>query len=181
MSGFLSSVVATVLDVLLHMQLNVVYVAQWVLIFCCASPLRNLSFFTRIQGRTFEEKLTFVSKWMLSHIEDGHYELGKPVFFTEYGFSNLNNDFQHSQRDQFYKTILHIIYKSAKRKRAGAGALVWQFFVEGMEDFNDDFGIVPWEISSTYRSFIEQSCRLAKIQGTLLQNQNFRELCLQSQ
>ncbi|OAY34054.1 mannan endo-1,4-beta-mannosidase 2 isoform X1 [Manihot esculenta] len=134
-----------------------------------------------IQGRTFEEKLTFVSKWMLSHIEDGHYELGKPVFFTEYGFSNLNNDFQHSQRDQFYKTILHIIYKSAKRKRAGAGALVWQFFVQGMEDFNDDFGIVPWEISSTYRSFIEQSCRLAKIQGTLLQNQNFRELCLQSQ
>ncbi|KAF9670761.1 hypothetical protein SADUNF_Sadunf13G0102400 [Salix dunnii] len=88
----------------------------------------------------FEDKLKYVSKWMLSHIEDGHYELNKPVFFTEFGLSNLNKDFQPSQRDRFYKTIFDIIYKSAKRKRAGAGALIWQLFVEGMDEFNDDFG-----------------------------------------
>ncbi|KAJ6884882.1 hypothetical protein NC652_031780 [Populus alba x Populus x berolinensis] len=68
----------------------------------------------------FEDKLKYVSKWMLSHIEDGHYELNKPVFFTEFGLSNMNKDFQPSQRDRFYKTIFDIIYKSSKRKRAGA-------------------------------------------------------------
>ncbi|KAB5530082.1 hypothetical protein DKX38_020163 [Salix brachista] len=103
----------------------------------------------------FEDKLKYVSKWMLSHIEDGHYELNKPVFFTEFGLSNLNKDFQPSQRDRFYKTIFDIIYKSAKRKRAGAGALIWQLFVEGMDEFNDDFGFVPWERESTYRQGIQ--------------------------
>lgn len=125
----------------------------------------------------FEEKLTFVSKWMLSHIEDGHYELNKPVFFTEYGFSNMSTGFQPSQRERFYKTVLDIIYKSAKRKRAGAGALVWQLFVEEMEEFNDEFGIVPWERLSTYRLFTEQSCKLARLHGIPPQNQNLKELC----
>ncbi|KAJ6360856.1 hypothetical protein OIU77_004807 [Salix suchowensis] len=129
----------------------------------------------------FEDKLKYVSKWMLSHIEDGHYELNKPVFFTEFGLSNLNKDFQPSQRDRFYKTIFDIIYKSAKRKRAGAGALIWQLFVEGMDEFNDDFGFVPWERESTYRVLTDQSCRLARIQGITQQNNYLKELCLQRQ
>ena len=129
----------------------------------------------------FEDKLKYVSKWMLSHIEDGHYELNKPVFFTEFGLSNLNKDFQPSQRDRFYKTIFDIIYKSAKRKRAGAGALIWQLFVEGMDEFNDDFGFVPWERESTYRVLTDHSCRLARIQGITQQNNYLKELCLQRQ
>ncbi|XP_002517909.2 mannan endo-1,4-beta-mannosidase 2 [Ricinus communis] len=131
-----------------------------------------------IQNQGLEEKLTFVYKWMQSHIEDGHYELNKPVFFTEYGFSNLNKDFRPDHRDRFYKTVLDVIYKSAKRKRAGAGALVWQLFVEEMEEFNDDFGIVPWERPSTYRFLTEQSCKLARIQGDPRPNQYFKDLCL---
>ncbi|KAJ8749371.1 hypothetical protein K2173_018860 [Erythroxylum novogranatense] len=134
-----------------------------------------------IHDREFKDKLAFVSKWMLSHTEDGHYELNKPVLFTEYGLSNLNKDFHYSQRDQFYKTIADIIYKSAKRNRSGAGALIWQFFVEGMEEFNDDFGIVPWERPSTYKLLTEQSCRLARIKGVIQQNRNLKELCLERQ
>lgn len=129
----------------------------------------------------FEDKLKYVSKWMLSHIEDGHYELNKPVFFTEFGLSNMNKDFQPSQPDRFYKTIFDIIYKSSKRKRAGAGALIWQLFVEGMDEFNDDFGIVPWERESTYRILTDQSCRLARIHGISPQNKYLKELCLQRQ
>ncbi|KAL5864875.1 hypothetical protein ACOSQ3_002389 [Xanthoceras sorbifolium] len=131
--------------------------------------------------REFEDNLKFVSKWMLSHIEDGDIELRKPVMFTEFGLSNLNKDFEHSQRDRFYKTILDIIYKSAKRNKSGAGALVWQYFVEGMEEYNDDFGIVPWERTSTYRLIVEQSCRLAKINGLTHEKGNFKELCSQKQ
>lgn len=118
---------------------------------------------------------------MLSHIEDGDRELNKPVLFTEYGLSNLNKDFEPSQRDRLYRTILDIIYKSAKRKKSGAGALIWQYFVEGMEEYNDDFGVVPWERSSTYELMTEQSCRLARISGLTQENKNLKELCSQRQ
>lgn len=129
--------------------------------------------------RDFEDNLKFVVKWVLSHIEDGDLELRKPVMFTEFGLSNLNKDFELSQRDKFYRTILDIIYKSAKRNKAGAGALVWQYFVEGMEKYNDDFGIVPWERATTYKLIIEQSCRLARINKLTQTNGNFKQLCSQ--
>ncbi|CAA2987578.1 mannan endo-1,4-beta-mannosidase 2-like [Olea europaea subsp. europaea] len=131
-------------------------------------------------NQDFEYKLKFVSKWMLSHIEDGDKELKKPVMFTEFGLSTENDDFDPSQRDRFYKVILDIAYKSAKKQRSGAGAFVWQFLVEGMEKYNDDFGIVPWERPSTYRLFTEQSCRLARIQGALAcQKEHLKKLCWQ--
>ncbi|KAG2323647.1 hypothetical protein Bca4012_059117 [Brassica carinata] len=57
---------------------------------------------------------------MLSHIEDGDKELKKPVLFTEFGLSNLNKDNEPSQRDQFYRTIFDVVYKSAKRKRTSS-------------------------------------------------------------
>ncbi|CAN1231167.1 Mannan endo-1,4-beta-mannosidase 2 [Linum perenne] len=132
-----------------------------------------------VAHQSFEDKLKFVTKWMKSHIEDGHKELNKPVLFTEFGLSNMNKDFQPSQRDWLYKTVYDIIYKSAKRKRSGAGALMWQLFVDDMEDSNDDFGIVPWERASTYKLIAEQSCKLAKLRGAIEENQNLKELCLQ--
>lgn len=39
-------------------------------------------------GQELKETLKFVSKWMVSHIEDGDKELKKPVMFTEFGWSN---------------------------------------------------------------------------------------------
>ena len=79
---------------------------------------------------------------MLSHIKDGDNELKKPVVFSEYGFSDLYDNFSLTDREKFYKTILDIIYKCAKKNRSGAGAFVWQFLVEGISEFNDDFGMV---------------------------------------
>ncbi|EPS70897.1 mannan endo-1,4-beta-mannosidase 2 [Genlisea aurea] len=128
----------------------------------------------------FEYQLRFAFRWMLSHIEDGDKELRKPILFTEFGLSTENKGFSHSNRDKLYRIILDVIYKSGLRKRSGAGTLVWQFLVEGMEEFNDDFGIVPWERQSTYKLFAEQSCRLARIQGALpSQLRHLRKLCTQ--
>lgn len=114
---------------------------------------------------------------MLSHIEDGDKELKKPVLFTEFGLSNLNTDFLPSQRDRFYKTVFDTIYKSAKKSGSGGGALVWQLFVGGMEEYYDDFAIVPWGRPSTYRLLTEQSCRLADIQGVSQLKGYLKELC----
>lgn len=91
----------------------------------------------------------------------------KPVTFTEFGLSNLNKGFEPSQRDRFYKVIYDIMFKSAKRKKSGAGSFVWQFLVGGMEEYNDDFGIVPWDRPLTYQLITEHSCNLAAVQGVL--------------
>ncbi|MBA0766129.1 hypothetical protein Gotri_015197 [Gossypium trilobum] len=128
-------------------------------------------------GLGFEEKRNYVSKWMHSHIEDCDKELKKPVMFTEYGLSDQNKDFQLSQREQLYRTIQDIIYKSAKKKGSGAGALVWQFFVEGMQEYSDDFGMVPWQSPPIYKLTIEHSCKLARIQGLIQENGNLKQLC----
>ncbi|OWM91038.1 mannan endo-1,4-beta-mannosidase 2-like [Punica granatum] len=126
----------------------------------------------------FEDKLKYVSKWGRSHIEDGDKQLKKPVMFTEFGYSNLNPNFRSSQRNRFFKTIFDDIYASAQKHGAGAGSFVWQFLVGGMEEYNDDFGIMPWERPSTYQLITEHSCRLAAIRGTSQQLKgSLRELC----
>ncbi|XP_023534209.1 mannan endo-1,4-beta-mannosidase 2-like [Cucurbita pepo subsp. pepo] len=125
----------------------------------------------------FEDEMRFVSKWMISHIDDGDKVLKKPVMFTEFGLSNLNKGFTPEQRDRFYKTVYDVIYKAAKRNRSGAGSLAWQFLVEGMDESNDDFGIVPWERRSIHRLIIEQSCRLARVGGDTLHLRELKYVC----
>lgn len=137
------------------------------------------SLFGRFHELEFEESVKFVSKWVHSHIEDGDRELKRPVMFTEFGYSNQNPNFHPSQRDQFFKTIFDEIYASARKNGAGAGSFVWQFLVGGMEEYNDDFGIVPWQRSSTYELITEHSCRLAALRGLNQLKGSLRELCLQ--
>lgn len=100
---------------------------------------------------------------MTSHIDDGDKILKKPVFFTEFGLSKNKKNFQPYHRDIFYRNVYDIIYESARRHGAGAGALAWQFMVEGMEDYSDDFGIVPSEIPSIHLLISNQSRRLTEI------------------
>ncbi|KAL5730384.1 mannan endo-1,4-beta-mannosidase [Ranunculus cassubicifolius] len=110
-----------------------------------------------------DEKLKYVKKWVQSHIDDGDKMLKKPVLFAEMGLSKNISTFEPSHRDKFYKTVYDSMYKSAKRHRSGVGGFIWQFMVGGMEEYNDDFGVVPWERPSTYRLILEQSCKLAAV------------------
>lgn len=132
----------------------------------------------KAQDIQIDEKLKYVKKWVNSHIEDGDKILHKPVLFAEMGLSNRVNNFEQSHRDKFYRTIYDIIYKSAKNNRAGAGAFIWQFMVGGMQEYHDDFWIIPWERPSTYRLIIEQSCKLASLhQGPEQLKKLRKELC----
>lgn len=114
-------------------------------------------------GAQLDEKVQYISKWITSHIEDGDRELRKPVLFTEFGISNKNKNFDHSHRDVAYKVIYDLIHKSARKNGSGAGAFIWQLLVEGMEEYNDDFGFVPAERPTLVRLLKKQSCRLARI------------------
>lgn len=127
-----------------------------------------------------EDKLEFVRKWVSSHIEDGEKQLKKPVMLTEFGLSSQNKDFDPAQRDRLFKVVYDIIYKSAKKNGSGAGSLLWQLFVEGMDDFHDDFGIIPWRRQSTYDVITGQSCRLALLHQRSNLEGNLKNLCQRS-
>ncbi|KAG6521082.1 hypothetical protein ZIOFF_018148 [Zingiber officinale] len=107
------------------------------------------------------EKTSHTYKWMTSHIEDGEKELAKPILFSEFGLSNKNKDFDISDRVTFYKSILDTVYYSAAMDGAGAGALIWQLHIlDQMENYNDNFSIVPGESQAIDGLLKEQSCRL---------------------
>ncbi|KAL7164386.1 hypothetical protein ACSBR2_040322 [Camellia fascicularis] len=125
-----------------------------------------------------EEKLEYVANWTVSHIENGDKELMKPITFIEFGLSDLNKGFEPSQRHKFFKVIYDIMYESARKKKSGVGSFVWQFLVGGMEEYNDDFRIVPWKRPSTYQLITRHSCWLATVQGVLpSQKEHLKELC----
>lgn len=100
---------------------------------------------------------------MDSHISDGEYILQKPVLFTEVG------SFMHRKKeglcdtDALLKMVYDKIYESAKKRQAGAGALIWQLLVEGVEEYGDQFSIVAWDYPSIHKLTIEQSCRLRNV------------------
>lgn len=129
----------------------------------------------RLKGQGFEEKLEYVSLWMQSHIDDGDKELKKPVMFTEFGYSNLNEDYKPSQRDKFFKVVFDVLYESAKKNGSGAGSFLWQL---AMEDYNDDFGMVPWERPSMDHIITKHSCRLARLGGLSQMKGHIKDLCL---
>ncbi|KAI3988359.1 hypothetical protein MKX01_012148 [Papaver californicum] len=147
------------------------------------SKILNIDFITvpmiliiglRIKNK---EKLKYIEKWVVSHIDDGDAILKKPVLFTEFGLSDKNKDFEHSHTDTFYKMIFDIVHKSATDNGAGAGTLVWQLLVEGMNEYNDDL-IIPWNSSSIYRVITQQSCKLATIHKANFQSKKIiQELC----
>jgi len=115
------------------------------------------------QHATAEEKLEFAKRWVASHIEDGDTELGKPVLTTEFGLSKRAQGFDPSHRDVLYRAIYDIVYGSAARGGAGAAAFVWQLAPEGIEEYHDDYSVVPSEHPSLRRLIKEHSCRLAKL------------------
>ncbi|XP_057864613.1 mannan endo-1,4-beta-mannosidase 2 [Cryptomeria japonica] len=119
-----------------------------------------------VPDKELDGKLGYFSRWVKSHIEDGEQVLKKPVLFTEFGLSSLCKDYEASHRDLLLKTMYDKIYESAKEGGAGAGAMVWQFVLEGMEEYGDEFSIIPWQRQSTYNRIIEQSCRLQILRRT---------------
>ena len=127
---------------------------------------RNLKMLNhRISNLPMGDKLKFAEKWVTSHIEDASQVLGKPVLFTEFGVSNQVKNFEFKNRIDMIKMISEKIYESAKANGAGAGALIWQFVVEDLNRFQDEFAVIPWQEPLLYDAIIEQSCRLYNVTG----------------
>ncbi|KAE8724393.1 Mannan endo-1,4-beta-mannosidase 2 [Hibiscus syriacus] len=123
-------------------------------------------------------KALFLSRWVDSHISDGDQVLKKPVLFTEVGsLVNANNQ-GIAEKDILLKTVYDKIYESAKKRQAGAGALIWQLLVEGVEGYGDRFSFVAWDNPSTYKLILKQSCRLQSIFGKSTDSRKLnKDLC----
>lgn len=131
-----------------------------------------------IPNAELEDHIKYLSKWVMSHIDDGEHILKKPVLFTEFGFSSQHKDSEPSHRDMLFRTMYNKIYESAKKGQAGAGAIVWEFLVDGMEEYGDLFALVPWQFPSTCKLIVEQSCRLQVLgEGELKGKQSLYSAC----
>ncbi|KAJ6864058.1 hypothetical protein NC651_034782 [Populus alba x Populus x berolinensis] len=73
-----------------------------------------------------EERTSYLSDWVDSHISDGDIALRKPVLFTAVGSSRLVDEKGVFDRDVLSKTVYDKIYESEKKRRADAGAFIWQ-------------------------------------------------------
>ncbi|KAI6670385.1 hypothetical protein NL676_005270 [Syzygium grande] len=114
-------------------------------------------------GGRFGQKSEISFALVDAHIRDGDDMLKKPVLFTEVGSSLHQNQQESYQRDMFFKMVYDKIYESAKKRQAGAGALIWQLLVDDMQGYADQFSFVAWNHLSTYKSIMEQSCRLRRM------------------
>lgn len=128
-----------------------------------------------IPDAELEAKVDYLTQWVDSHISDGENLLKKPVLFTEIGTSlRMQKQGINDRDDILLKTMYDKIYESAKKRKAGAGALIWQLLVEGLEEYGDKFSLVAWDHPSTYKLIKNQSCRIEQLSAEGQRTQKLR-------
>lgn len=78
------------------------------------------------------------------------------------------------ERDEVFNSVYYKIYASAKRGGAASGALFWQLLTEGMESFQDGYGIILGQSSSTANLIARQSRKLYLIRKIFARVANMR-------
>lgn len=113
-----------------------------------------------VQSSNEQDQLSFLNNWLSAHFLDAQYALKKPILVAEFGKSFKDSGFSSNQRDQLFNTVYYKIYASAKRGGPASGALFWQLLTEGMESFDDGYGISLGQSTSTANVIAQQSHKL---------------------
>ncbi|CAF2037811.1 BnaA09g07890D [Brassica napus] len=108
-------------------------------------------------------QMEFLNKWVDAHIQDAQNVLRKPIILAEFGKSTKKAGYSPAQRDLVFNTVYTKIYESAKRGGAAAGGLFWQLLGSGMDNFQDGYGIILGQSSSTVNVIAQQSRKLTLI------------------
>ena len=129
---------------------------------------------SRISNSNDQYQLSFLNNWLSAHFIDAQYALRKPILVAEFGKSFKDSGYSTHQRDELFNTVYYKIYASAKRGGPAAGALFWQLLTEGMESFQDGYGIMLGQSSSTANVIAQQSHKLYLIRKILGRLANIR-------
>lgn len=154
-----------------------------IMILICVNQVSNVVrdyYLYRIPETDLEAKVEYLSRWVDAHISDSEKVLKKPVLFTELGAPLSTQTGGLYDRDVLLNVVYGKIYECAKRRGAGAGVLIWQLLVEGVEEYRDRFSIVAGRYPSTYKLMLEQSCRLRNVsfEGQSKNTLNTKDPCL---
>lgn len=124
-----------------------------------------------------EDQVAFLNNWLSAHFLDAQYALKKPILVAEFGKSFKDSSYNTNQRDQLFRTVYYKIYSSAKRGGPASGALFWQLLTQGMESFDDGYGIMLGQTSSTGNVIAQQSHKLyliRKIYGRIADERRWK-------
>ncbi|WJX60992.1 Mannan endo-1,4-beta-mannosidase 7 [Trifolium repens] len=112
------------------------------------------------QNSNEQDQLAFLNNWLNAHFLDAQYALKKPILVAEFGKSFKDSGYSTNQRDQLFSTVYYKIYASAKRGGPASGAMFWQLLTGGIESFDDGYGIMLGQSSSTANVIAQQSHKL---------------------
>ncbi|KAE9606682.1 hypothetical protein Lal_00025645 [Lupinus albus] len=116
-----------------------------------------------VSGSNEQYQLAFLNNWLSAHFLDAQYAIRKPILVAEFGKSFKDSGYNTNQRDQLFNTVYYKIYSSAKRGGPAGGALFWQLLTEGMESFDDGYGVMLGQSSSTANVIAQHSHKLYQI------------------
>ncbi|XP_074573361.1 mannan endo-1,4-beta-mannosidase 1-like [Curcuma longa] len=95
-----------------------------------------------LPGLSEENQTEFLRQYLWSHSDDSMKVLQKPLVLGEFGKSRKDADFSEQMRNAFYSAVYDTVYRIANVSYSLGGGLFWQLFPEGMENYDDGFGIV---------------------------------------
>ncbi|XP_054825155.1 mannan endo-1,4-beta-mannosidase 7 isoform X2 [Prosopis cineraria] len=117
-------------------------------------------------------QLSFLNNWLGAHFLDAQYGLRKPILVAEFGKSWKDAGYSTYKRDQIFNSVYYKIYASAKRGGPAGGAMFWQLLTEGMESFQDGYGIMLGQSTSTANVIAQQSHRLHQLRKIFARMRN---------
>ncbi|XP_027361676.1 mannan endo-1,4-beta-mannosidase 7-like [Abrus precatorius] len=130
-----------------------------------------------VSSSSEQYQVSFLNNWLSAHFADAERAIRKPIMVGEFGKSFKDSGYSTYQRDEVFNSVYYKIYLSAKRGGAAGGALFWQLLTEGMESFQDGYGITLGQSSSTANVIARQSHKLfliRKIFGRLADARRWR-------
>ncbi|TKY75172.1 Mannan endo-1,4-beta-mannosidase 7 [Spatholobus suberectus] len=116
-----------------------------------------------LSSSSYEDQISFLSRWLNEHIKDAKNTLHKPLLFAEFGISTKSFGGNSTPRDHLFDTVYSAIYSSASSGGAAVGGLFWQLLAEGMDSFRDGYEVVLGESPSTASLIAQQSQKLNRI------------------
>ncbi|XP_057793799.1 mannan endo-1,4-beta-mannosidase 1-like isoform X2 [Salvia miltiorrhiza] len=124
-----------------------------------------------LPGKSEDEQMDFMERWMWSHWEDARNILKKPLVIAEFGKSSK---YGLHERDLYMRDVYRDIYRYATSGGTMSGSLVWQVMAEGMDQYYDGYQIVLSQNPSTARIISRQSRAMNGLMSRLFTNYNHR-------